>query len=55
MFYNEGTSDTEIFGICRQITTSGTLIEQCSSIFSVETAATEIRTAGKLNTGDPLK
>lgn len=55
MFYNEGTSDTEIFGICRQIITSGTLIEQCSSIFSVETAATEIRTAGKLNTGDPLK
>ena len=57
MFYNSGTADQEIFGMCRQISTeaSKTMIEQCQSFTSTTTDAQEIKTAGKLNTGDPLK
>ena len=55
MFYNEGTAETEVFGLCKQISTTGTILEQLSIITSVETEAQEIKTAGKLNTGEPLK
>lgn len=55
MFYNEGTSTTEIFGICRQFSLEGNMTQQCQSVTSVETDAREIKTAGKLNTGNPLK
>ena len=56
MFYNEGTSKKEIFGICRQTKSKGTNVsDECQSITSVETDAQEIKTAGKLNTGDPLR
>lgn len=55
MFYNEGTKETEVFGLCRQIATTGTMNDQLSIITSVETEAQEIKTAGKLNSGDPLK
>ena len=55
MFYNEGTSKEEIFGICRQIKTQGTITEQCQKGPNVVTEAQKITTAGKLNTGEPLK
>lgn len=55
MFYNEGDSTTEIFGICRQVNFDGTVSEQCQSTTSVTTEAQKITTPGKLNSGDPLK
>ena len=56
MFYNGGTKDMEVFGLCKQIKTSGSnMLDECQSITSVESAAQEITTAGKLNAGDPLK
>ena len=55
MFYNEGTAETEIFGTCRQISTSGNILQQCGDLTPVETEAQEIKIQGKLNTGEPLK
>ena len=55
MFYNEGTFQTEVFGICKQNGTTGTVSEQCTGITSTETEAKIIKTAGKLNTPDPLR
>ena len=57
MFYNSGTAEQEIFGLCKQITTEAgkTMIEECQSITSVTTEAHEIKTPGKLNSGDALK
>ena len=55
MFYNEGTAETEIFGTCRQINTTGNMLEQCGDLTPVETEAQEIKIQGKLNTGEPLK
>ena len=55
MFYNEGTAETEIFGTCRQINTTGNMLEQCGDLNPVETEAKEIKIQGKLNTGEPLK
>lgn len=56
MFYNEGTSEKEVFGICKQIKTSGTnMLDECQIGSTVETDAQEIKTQGKLNTGEPLK
>lgn len=56
MFYNEGTAEKEVFGLCRQVKTKGNnMIEECQAFTSVETDAQPIKTAGKLNTGDPLK
>ena len=57
MFYNSGTAEQEIFGLCKQITTEAgkTMIEECQSITSVTTEANEIKTPGKLNSGDALK
>ena len=55
MFYNEGTAQQEIFGICKQVSTSGDMQTQCVKI------ATEIQDAQKrtgstsLNTGPALK
>lgn len=54
ILYNSGSSDKEIFGICQQIKTEGSITEQCQSIFSTETEAQTIKTPGKLNTGNPL-
>jgi hypothetical protein len=40
MFYNEGTKEKEVFGVCKQIKTSGTnMLDECQSITSVETDA----------------
>jgi hypothetical protein len=55
MVYNSGDKDNEIFGICRQINTNGNMEEQCQIQTSVETAAKEIKVAGKLNSGEPLR
>lgn len=55
IFYNEGTKEKEIFGLCRQTQTTGTMKDQLSSYASVETDAQEIKTQGKLNSGEPLK
>lgn len=57
MFYNEGDTYNESFGLCRQISTDETknMSEQCQSFANIEQEARAIRTAGKLNTGNPLK
>lgn len=55
MFYNEGTAETEIFGTCRQIATTGNIMLQCGELNPIETEAQEIKIQGKLNTGEPLK
>lgn len=55
MFYNEGDTYNESFGLCRQISTDGNMSEQCQSFTNIEQEARAIRTAGKLNTGNPLK
>lgn len=55
IFYNEGTKEKEIFGLCRQTQTTGTMKDQLSSYNSVETDAQEIKIQGKLNSGEPLK
>lgn len=55
MMYNSGDKDNEIFGICRQVEISGNMEEQCQIQTSVETAAKEIKIAGKLNSGEPLR
>lgn len=57
MFYNEGTAEKEVFGICKQISIASTdnMSKQCQSISYVETDSQDIKTAGKLNAGDPLK
>lgn len=56
MMYNTGTTTTEIFGICRQIATTGeNVTKQCQIQTSIETEVKKIKTPGKLNSGDPLK
>ena len=57
MFYNEGTAEKEVFGICRQISTNDALPmgDQCSSIAPIETDAQPIKLPGKLNSGEPLR
>lgn len=56
MFYNEGDTYNESFGLCRQISTDGEdMSKQCQSFTNIEQEARAIRTAGKLNTGNPLK
>ena len=56
MMYNGGTAKQEVFGLCRQInTTGGTMAEQCQSVIEVTTDAKPNSLPRKLNTGDPLK
>lgn len=57
MFYNEGDTYNESFGLCRQVSIDGTknMSEQCQSFTNIEQEARAIRTAGKLNAGNPLK
>lgn len=58
MYYNTGTSDTEIFGLCKQLNsvTSGiNMLGQCEIFSTVESDATSKTIAGLLNTGNPLK
>ena len=55
MFYNGGTSEYQTFGVCKQTSLVGNMIQQCSNVDYVETEAREIKMPGKLNTGEPLK
>ena len=56
MFYNGGDANNELFGVCRLINTSGeNMTTQCQSIASVSSAAQDLTTQTKLNSGDPLK
>lgn len=55
MFYNGGTSKYQTFGVCKQTSLVGNMLEQCSNVDYIETEAQEIKTPGKLNTGEPLK
>ena len=55
IFYNGGTSNASVFGVCQQTKTTGNVMDQCISIGSVESDTMDITTPGKLNTGDQLK
>jgi hypothetical protein len=56
MFYNEGTGEEEVFGLCSLTNPSGTsMTDQLSIVTTVKTDAQQIKTAGKLNAGDPLR
>lgn len=58
MYYNTGTSDTEIFGLCRQLnslTSDVNMLGQCEIYSTVESDASSKTSAGLLNTGTPLK
>ena len=57
MFYNGGTSAKEVFGICKQISTSSelTMTQQCSVQSKIETDAQDSKLPRVLNSGDPLK
>lgn len=55
MYYNQGTLEQEMFGLCHQVQLTGKIHEQCHVKYPVETDVQPIKTAGKLNTGDPLK
>lgn len=55
MFYNGGTSEYQMFGVCKQTNVDGNMLEQCSNVDYIETEAQEIKTPGKLNAGEPLK
>lgn len=55
MFYNGGTGDTEEFGVCKLVNTSGNMATQCSIVDFVSTEAEVLTTPVKLNTVEPLK
>lgn len=56
MFYNEGTGEKEVFGLCSLTNPlDTTMTKQLSIVTTVETDAQQIKTAGKLNAGDPLR
>ena len=56
MWYNGGNHTTERFGVCKMVDPDAQFMgNQCQSIDFVETEATYIKNAGKLNTGEPLK
>ena len=55
IFYNSGTNTDVHFGLCRQISTTGNALTQCSKIDSSNYDAVKIQTPRILNAGDPLK
>lgn len=57
MFYNEGTSSEEVFGVCRQIDPSAnkTMLQQCRVIDTYTQEAQDRQTPGILNSNEPLK
>ena len=56
MFYNGGTAYKELFGLCRQMKTSGeNMADECQITAPTETSAQDLKIAGKLNAGEPLK
>lgn len=54
IFYNSGSDTEEIFGVCQQINTEGTLEKQCQILDNITSEALLTKTPGKLNTGNPL-
>lgn len=54
IFYNSGSDTEEIFGVCQQINTDGTLENQCQTLDNATSEALLTKTPGKLNTGNPL-
>jgi hypothetical protein len=54
MFYNGGTSESEIFGTCQQIKTTGNMLQQCRRYTEIQKAASLIDAEGLLNV-DSLK
>ena len=56
MWYNGGTHAIERFGVCKMVDPDAQFMgKQCQSVDFVESEATYIKNAGKLNTGEPLK
>ena len=55
IFYNSGTNTDVHFGLCRQLSTTGNALTQCSKIDSSNHDAVKIQTPRILNVGDPLK
>ena len=55
VFYNSGTADESIFGIGKQVASTGTLEEQVQLIDYIKTATESITTLGQFNAGEPLK
>lgn len=55
IFYNSGTNTDVHFGLCRQLSTTGNALTQCSRIDSSNHDAVKIQTPRILNVGDPLK
>ena len=56
MWYNGGTHAVERFGVCKMVNPDAQFMgQQCQSVDFVESEATYIKNAGKLNTGEPLK
>ena len=55
MVYNSGNETQEIFGICRQIQTTGNMTEQCFSSYEEVQEAQKVTIPGKTNTGNSLK
>ena len=56
MYYNSGTAETEIFGLCKMVDISGTTIsDQCTDVIQNSKVALPVTIGGKLNTGTPLR
>ena len=55
MFYNEGTAEQEIFGICKQIAMDGDMQNQCLKITTEINDAEKITNTTAFNTGTHLK
>ena len=55
MLYNSGSLSKEMFGLCQQIATSGNASAQLQTYQTFENDSLDIKTAGKLNSGEPLK
>lgn len=55
MFYNTGTDKEAVFGICKQIASTGSLEEQCQVIDYDTRETVPVTTLGQFNAGAPLK
>lgn len=56
ILYNSGQASEEMFGVCRFVNPEATTMStQCQSYDFAVTDASPIKTAGKFNTGEPLK
>ena len=55
VFFNSGSAETSIFGICQQVAISGNAGEVLNQQDSLETTTSKLINAGELNKGEPLK